>query len=536
MFFKILGELAFPLVVRGFSYKPKEKVHNALVEAIPTIPIAVLFYLLQYNDEKLIRKIAQDYIIQFEDSKILTAIFHNIKTLYFDNQALYYIRQNGLNFLSEIINVLQPTLWEVFFREVWINKLKEESLFSERHSDKNFFIEKAISLIQTTETASIIINDCLKATLAKNAAYETATITQYLYNLNSNESLQRLGAEIEKLINKDLIKLITESIETDIMRLFLLGNIYFILSDDQKNSIRKNLLKIKNLQSDNDRIWRIILYFADNDVSAVERIKEGILQSPRLWDAGFSEKGLSSSNDFIVLSRLIKTNDGVGIIWAEDELLAIFKRLKETLNQIVTWALKDDKFRSFGRILQEMFRFLLSEKERLSSQKDYQQTFEIVQKQLILEKGFDNYIDGLISKEKEEYVTAQNDIFYNLYRIEEVNIYEKELGIILNKVLLQSEPGLAEALGESADYFVYKKENVILRNYAQILIEILKRYQKVLPINIDQPFLEDKLICIAYTLKFWGYEIPEVEAELKLLNTSRFMGTLYNLASKLSLN
>ena len=101
-------------------------------------------------------------------------------------------------------------------------------------------------------------------------------------------------------------------------------------------------------------------------------------------------------------------------------------------------------------------------------------------------------------------------------------------------MLLQAEPGLAEALGTAADWFLSQKSETRVRQYEEILLEILHQYRRQAPKDIDLPFLESKLIRLAYVLKYWKNDDPEIDKQLGLLKTSRFMDIRYNLKDKLA--
>ena len=177
--------------------------------------------------------------------------------------------------------------------------------------------------------------------------------------------------------------------------------------------------------------------------------------------------------------------------------------------------------------------FLGAEKDSLANYQDYEATLATTTALFTREKGYDRFIEGLVSGDKEAYTTAQNELFYQLYNFKRAEDFDFEIRTVLHKVLLQSGPGLAEALGSSVDWFVSLKDKETQQRYSGLFLQILLQYQKNPPQMIDQPFLENKLIRLADQLKKAGHEDAAIGEELALLQTSRFMETRYNLRKSL---
>lgn len=535
-FFKILAEFGFPLSVPYVTFKSFEKVHAALFHAYPTMPHPVLFYLFQYRDEKLIVKLAQDYSTNDNLESDLNIILENITSLFFDSKAPYYVKQNGLTFLSELINVIHPDLWEPFFIDVWKELKTSGKLFIEQRFEKHFFVEKAIRLIQTSEAAALVVNDTLMAVLDDEEGTDHAIAVRYLYELNFNGFLKNQSKKISALLNETLINAVIQKVSVDLEHLFLLGNINFLLTNGQQNATAAELKKADRLNSSNERIWRIVLYFANGDEKIINKIKSAILSNDRLWNAGFSAEGLSSMSSYISLYKLRRHENNVGISWTQKESQVLFDKMTDTLQNIKGWMNnhKSDHFISFESILEEMSCFLTYEENGLKTLANYGSVLADVEALYSREKGYERFMEGLVSTDKDEFFSAQNELFYKLYNYPNYEKYDLEIRTVLNKILLQSEPGLAGAMQAAVDWFALKKNDVKLRAYEMILIEILKQYQRHLPESIDVPFLESNLIILAHTLKSWNVNDSSVEKQLELLKTSRFMETRFNLPHKLN--
>ena len=533
IFFRLLADLGFPLALPRLTFYDSVKIHPSLFLAFPNMPYAVIFYLFQYSDEKLVIKLAQDYATSEKVAGDILTIYDRIQAMYRDDCTMESFRLNGLHFLSELINVIDPAVWEGFFLEVWNDLLNNESLLSERRLAKHHFIEKALHLFQLPGTAIRIVNDLLVAILKNKKPENTTSAIRFLYELNFNSTIKKLGKVGQITLNTAAIDMLTQSLAENLDLMFVLGNLNFAMSDAQGVAITKVLQQASQLGSSNERVWRIVLYFANNDSAVVQKIKTAILESSRLWDAGFTEKGRASSYNYISLYQLRKRNQNQGLTWNSEELEIIYAKLKVTLSKIEDWMKYHNEFSNFKAIAEEMSRFLNAESELLKITFDIQEVVSRVNSLMITEKNYVQLMDGLLSDVKDEVTGAINDLSYQLCNFNQFGQYALEIKTVLNRILLQTESGLAEALGRAAYWFYVYRHKEELRTYSDLLLAILCQYRKRLPDTIDQPYLETKLITISLVLKEWQINTPDVSHFLKLLKTSRFMEIRYNLKYQL---
>lgn len=381
----------------------------------------------------------------------------------------------------------------------------------------------------------MVINDSLSALIRKEKGVEQPAIVRYFYSLNFNETMKSKGKTIGKGLNESAATSLIEAISSDLDLLFVFGNLNFTFNQARQSAITRQLTDLGTFHSQNERVWRIVLYFAQGHEEIIANIKASIIASPRLWDAGFTEQGLSGSNNYIPINQLRRVNNNSTIYWSANDLQILYDRLKETLGKIEWWLNRGtDNFSDFKGILEEMTFFLSAEKDRLADKTDYDEVLLRVGKLYVKEKRYASIREGLLSSDKEEFTTALDEVFYQLYNFKNVKEREFELKTVLNRVLLQAEPGLAEALGTAADWFLSQKSETRVRQYEEILLEILHQYRRQAPKDIDLPFLESKLIRLAYVLKYWKNDDPEIDKQLGLLKTSRFMDIRYNLKDKLA--
>lgn len=534
--FNLLIEGGFPLDIPRTYYKKFEEVHPAFDYAYSFIPFPVLFFIFQYPDEKFVLKMAQDYAFNDTFQKEVAIIFDNIQVLYFDEKAPQQFRRNGLIFLSELINVLQPGTWQPFFIRVWNIQKEKKELFAERRVSKNYFIEKGLHYIIDPEIVAQVINDCLMAIIVKDEDFDQRTVIQYLYEINFNKVVKKQGSSIGAKLNKDAIKTIVDTIPTTLDLLFIIGNVFFTLNKKQQDYIHRILTEIKDFNTDSERIWRIFLSLAKGDFYIISKIKSEILKSSKLWDAGFtSTGGLSNSNAYISLYSLRKFKNNYGIVWEQDELIIIYHKMIDTLTKIEDWTKSHTPFSlaEFKRIAEEMSWFLSYEKERLQRIIGFALIIERVEKLFVKEKQYQEIIQGLLSHEKNEFTSALNEVSYQIYNYHKFKEHRFHIQTIINKLLLKTEPGLAEAFGTLSDWLLEFRKEKVLKQYQYMFEELLLTYSKNSPENIDLPFLEENMIKVAFILKLWGSNNEIIFKYLALLENSRFNDIRQNLKLKL---
>src|SRR5690606_13886787 len=156
---------------------------------------------------------------------------------------------------------------------------------------------------------------------------------------------------------------------------------------------------------------RIVHYFANDDSVVVQKIKTAILESPKLWDAGFTETGITARYNYIRLSKLTKSIKNPGLFWNPKELEVIYSKLKVTLKKIEAWTEKKNRFTNLKDIAEEMSRFMNAERGRLTSKNDNQEVSNRIITLLEQEKNYDQLMEGLLSDVNEVFTGAIEDLF-----------------------------------------------------------------------------------------------------------------------------
>jgi hypothetical protein len=128
---------------------------------------------------------------------------------------------------------------------------------------------------------------------------------------------------------------------------------------------------------------------------------------------------------------------------------------------------------------------------------------------------------------------AIDALSYDLYENKSFETNQPFISVVLNKILLQNEPGLAASLKSASNWCYNFKGEPAFEKFSEIFLNILYRFNTNPPEETEEQFLQENLILIAYTLHYRGLHDPVINRQLELLQTSRFNSVRYKMAYKL---
>lgn len=499
-FIQMFIETGYPLSLPSVHYKSHEKWYLILKSIFEFYPFPVLFYTLQYSNEKFLRRVAQDYIYSDALKEDIPVILNLLLDAYIQKETPINFKRNILVFTSELFIASPPSEWQQKFIKIWKLLLKNNSLFVERHFEEKSFVEKALPYILEISAIRKIIYDILSGYEANQN-----TAIGYLYNLANNNILKVEGKRILNKNIKEKLETIIESIpDSPTVAIFILGNLSSVLLEKDKSEIKNNLANTDLFKIENERIWSVILYFSYGDKTIHKKIKNAIIKSDKLWYSGITDKGVSMGQyEFINLQNLIKkTHRTNGLIWTKTESKKIFYLLINEFEKIKKTKSKMNDI-NFKSILEEMYHFLINEEKSLIDIPEYKVVFNEIETNYKAERNYATLYEGLLSEESSTVIWALGEMFSDIYREDKV-LHENELQLLLNKIYFQKEPSLEACLSYTSNMFSNYKTNLNLRKYSNQLIQILIKYQKTKLLEYDKPFVEKRLIMIAKVLNEWN--------------------------------
>jgi len=525
----LMLDSGYPFSMYDSAFSSAQKVYQALVNTLKYRWLPVIQSTLQFSDVKFIKRMAQDFILINHGQEAYEKVCNYMQTAYFNSKTPYRYKENMIVYLTELINIVHAEKWDAFFILMWIENLERIGEKSHRRSAWNEYLYKALPLIQRASTIAKVVSDCLDLNYNRN---DFDAVVQYLYHLASNPLVKTNAESIRILTGNEFIKVIgslTESPEN----LFLLGNTESLLSAAEKELIYEQLQSLDFEKVKNVRFWRVVLYFTKGDREILFKIKNAILKSDSLWNAGFTENG-ASRGDFIGLRFLKPSEKYPGIEWNADEVIRIYSSLLEVLKKINKFLAKRDDRDFFGDVLEEMLFFIKQESSILCNIAGFDSTLENVTATLNKQREFDNPLTGLISGEQNKVLWSLDEIVAKIEDFEHWTSSKVYMDTLVNKILLQKVPTI-EACLDTLSYLVTEyKERSEFKPYSRALVAILTQYKNYPLDNGDHAYIEERLVKIALVLDNWGEKDNIVRHYLELLESSRFNNVAYTLAAKLT--
>lgn len=498
-FIQTLLNSGFPLKLGNTYLESIEDWYNVMVKIFNYFPYPCLFFTLQYTDEKVIRRIAQDYRNSPHLINEVNEILPKLLKIYLDTNTSYYRKKSILYFCSELFIAVNPNLWESLFYKIWNQDDFKAFAFDDRRNEENLFVTSALPYIKNTMILRKIVYECIFRHTEESA-------TGYLYRLHKNEACYKSDFQT-KAIATEINKLISD-FDKNINSIYVISNIHDILSEKQ---LKNMLNKIENLDFKNAPKgfpWKAIVYFSRNNRSIVTEIKKGILKNNSLWNAGFTKQGVSSGIHHIKLEEIrFRASHPYGLKWTKKECITLFKKLQLQLIKIETYNSKHpgrDVIINFDGVAEAMHYFLIGEKNKIVDLPEYLDVLTRVNNLVIQAKGYQNLMEGLSSGDKSEVINALND----LATILEDNIIDVQIpvyiSILLNRIILQSQPALEATLHFVSEFLKIPENKKYFEPEVQLILNLLTKYEKTSPVLCDLPFIQRNLVSISNTLLHWG--------------------------------
>lgn len=508
-YIQLLIELGLPLRSSLYTLQEDKKWYEIFKFLFEEYPIPCLFYSLQYSSEKLIRRIAQDYVYSEKLTDFITKKLPELLDTYLDDETPFKIKKSILYFCSELFIAVDSNLWEDKFLKIWKSNRFQEYAFDSRRSEEYTFIVEGIPYLKNIKTFRAIVMAC------SEKANEHISI-DFLYHFAKNKSFNKSKSLQTPNLSKKINQIIQE-LDKNELNWFIMGNLNEILTEEQLNQIDKQVENLDFSSINNDRVWRVIFYYLKRKPTLKIKFKKGLIKNKNLFNSGFNEDGsLSSGNYHIELSFLNNKK-----FWSKSEATAIYNRLLDEFEKIEKWKTKRDDT-SFKFILQEMLLFLENEKAKLQDIDTYNDVEYKVEKLYEKDKGYSKLTEAFSSNEKNKIIWALAEMSILIDKNEECDEVSTSLGILLNRILSQDILAL-EAIISYIDAWINDKKNKSLFTpYQTLLSLILRNYAKDLPKNINIPFLQKQLISIANGYKKLLGETVETETWESIAKSRRF--------------
>ncbi|EOR94545.1 hypothetical protein ADIARSV_2284 [Arcticibacter svalbardensis MN12-7] len=526
----LLAESGFQLSIRNIYLLSSEDWYPVLKAGFEYYPLPFLFYSLQYNKKDFLKKAGQDYAFSSAENvseqlpRICSALFANLP------EAPDSYADNIQVFLSSLVIGVDPAIWQLHFCIWWRTLLQRGIAFRKNNLDTHpLLVNAAIQYVSDTTILYEIVANCLDSVLIG----EIDQSINFLYYLNRNQYFKAMPLDVglANVLSKQFDELISGLDTINIARIFVLGNLYRLLTPDQSAKIVSQLLDVDYEKITNARIWRVLLHFANGQAMLGKLMRQALVNHRNLWYTGINGNQISSGqNDEPILISDLSYGDlrPIGLQWNNTELTHIFDRLQNSLADLERMAPAPDFWFSFIPVLEEMFEFLTGFDARIGHYPEYEATLSRVQQQLGIHRKYKELEEGLTSRDETAVENALRELDDRVYK----NVFERDnITLLLNKILLQAEPAVETSLGYMTTWLFYKRNLNRFRDQESLLLRILRKYDAQPLEDADVAYVEEKLIRIAWLLKTWDSHDPIVLSWLEKAEESRYNNVRQFIAS-----
>lgn len=503
-YFGLLFESGFPLVVPNMSFDTPKDTYPLLKSSLRFYPEFILFYVIQYSDTDFVKKVAQDYAHSDAIIEDLPNLSRNIQKAYLSKFTPKEWRAMLLVFYSELLVALPTSEWEDFFLKIWQDSKDKKRLFVELRYSSNEFIQLGLRLISKTNVIAAVATDCLENYTRENGD----TAITYLYELAHNKNLKQKATTIGNRVAKQIDLLIEGLNEQSSTSIFLLGNLEVILNSRHRKTLIAKLSAFNFRKISNARIWHVIFFFVKDNPNIVSKLKDGILNSKKLWNTGIKEDGSARfPYEYISLSKLRPNETRSGLIWSDKEKEEITNKLKLQLKKLMAFYKKRSDLSGHETLLEEMQHFVQDE---LPVNQTNTKLLKDINNIFIEQRGFDSINLGLSSNDRSQVIIALGEVSKAIYQERNLLAVKKSLTLIISKVLLKSEPALEACLFYLSSWLKQFSGDNVFYEMKEEFESIVESYNRNFPDGVDKPFVMAQIYRIAKVLTGWGIKGSDI--------------------------
>ena len=496
-------QFGLPLQLSNYNLQNPKTWYIIFKSNFENYPLPYLFYSLNYTTEKVLRRIGQDYAYSEITLTFVKANLLLLLQTYLKNQTPIQFKKSILLLTSEWLITVESKEWEPFFIDIINESTFFDKALDQRRQEAFLFLKMALPLLKNIKTISTVIERCLELYSDKNTSIE---LLYYLFKDKS--SVARKVKPTTKI--KDLIAEKIKLLPQEPTLWFILGNLKELFSEKELNEIELSFPTIDFDKIENTRIWKVIYFFIKDNREHLDAFKKELLQSNTIFKSGFNIdeagkiKSLSSGEHFSSIRHLYID----GSIWAQEELNALFERLKDELDLIKEWN-KKDRETKFDFIYEEMIDFLDFEKLELEDIEDYNTIYSFIFSELIKERGYRTIKEGLLSKDKNTVLKSLAELSLKLYDNKVETDDKINLSLLLNRLLFEDNFFTEVVLNYLAVWLQEEKIHIYFDSFESLLLLILEKFKNEISSDCNKPFVLSQLISIAdyYETKYGSNEI-----------------------------
>ena len=444
----------------------KENWMKAVRHLFRYMPYPVVFYTLTYTDEKILRRVAQEFCYT-DDGYIMNVLPDLLVKL-----------------LESFNNPDRPKyFWQgiLYMTKEWYIAVREEVWYSVFYKNVLGYFCNDINLQNVSYRDVLFINIMEALGHIKDVNHRREVLSLLFGSFEKNPDLmgrliQSIIVDAELLKRLDVNSLLKEVIENHQLK-DTCGIVYHFCSNKLLSDEIQTVVHVKAVKDDfgygrNAGVTYSTLSYVLNNPDDVAKLKAKILQI-NMWDCGVHDRSLMDPN-YIHLERF--SNE---MLWAEDEWNCIRNNMFENIELINTDRPNLDGMiahfnKQYIELLSNMKYFTkrICNVEKFDTQDVNKRIDEVLQKL----RGYNNVTEALVS---EDYDKVSDGLWYLRDLFVDVGIEKcnTEVMLLINRAMLQTSVALGNCMGLLAGMVEHKPEEMTAA-FGQPLLELLKKYSE----------------------------------------------------------
>lgn len=444
----------------------KENWMKAVRHLFRYMPYPVVYYTLTYTDEKILRRVAQEFCYT-DDGYIMNVLPDLLVKL-----------------LESFNNPDRPKyFWQgiLYMTKEWYIAVREEVWYSVFYKNVLGYFCNDINPQNVSYRDVLFINIMEALGHIKDVNHRREVLSLLFGSFEKNPDLmgrliQSIIVDAELLKRLDVNSLLKEVIENHQLK-DTCGIVYHFCSNKLLSDEIQTVVHVKAVKDDfgygrNAGVTYSTLSYVLNNPDDVAKLKAKILQI-NMWDCGVHDRSLMDPN-YIHLERF--SNE---MLWAEDEWNRIRNNMFENIELINTDRPNLDGMiahfnKQYIELLSNMKYFTkrICNVEKFDTQDVNKRIDEVLQKL----RGYNNVTEALVS---EDYDKVSDGLWYLRDLFVDVGIEKcnTEVMLLINRAMLQTSVALGNCMGLLAGMVEHKPEEMTAA-FGQPLLELLKKYSE----------------------------------------------------------
>lgn len=455
--------------------------YHCFINIFDIFPYPALFYTLCYHDEKLARKIGQEYAYSEDLKSELPRIHQTLLRALGNPDTPQIFRQSLLLISKEIYCALDEDCWyDLFEVNVLLPYLRNITSSSDVYDDVYKHICSAIDNIYSPRNALRVLRHLVEM-LPINTVVTSSLISNYL--------------NIRVLPKKGLCSALASLKDLDFKSVYVVCyslNHYGKLPKSIASAIRKKISRkdVDAVKKNPSALLQISSLFSDKEF--VQLVKSAVLES-NVWDCGIRDRMWVRPN-VIQLEYFPQW-----YVWENEERGILFENLIDNLSLMENQKRPSEESKILIGNLVEVVYSMLFFFSKNTTEGEKPELEQRLKNELLRRRGFNNILEGFISDDPEKYDASHVSLVAGLTMKNVLGNYT-DVSLEVDRALFEQKVCLNRVLSNLAWYCANYKDMVTL--FADRLLLILERYRKIdfRNLNLDKPRAFSSLYRIAFFL------------------------------------